>query len=58
MVGPMQGPDVKEIPPTGKSFDVDFFTRRSVQAVPAYATIASTEEAQSSLRRLSRARAR
>ncbi len=26
MKGPMQGPDGKEIPPTGKSFDVDFFT--------------------------------
>lgn len=26
MEGPMQGPDGKEIPPTGKSFDVDFCT--------------------------------
>ena len=26
MKGPMQGPDGKEIPPTGKSFDVDFCT--------------------------------
>ena len=26
MTGPMQGPDGKEIPPTGKSFDVDFCT--------------------------------
>lgn len=33
------GPDGKEIPPTGKSFDVDFFARRAVQAVPAYATV-------------------
>ena len=26
MTGPMQGPDGKEIPPTGKSFDVDLCT--------------------------------
>jgi ketosteroid isomerase-like protein len=26
MTGPMKGPDGKEIPPTGKSFDVDFYT--------------------------------
>ena len=26
MKGPMKGPDRKEIPPTGKSFDVDFCT--------------------------------
>ena len=26
MTGPMKGPDGKEIPPTGKSFDVDFGT--------------------------------
>ena len=26
MTGPMQGPDGKEIPPTGKSFDVEFCT--------------------------------
>ena len=26
MKGPMQGPDGKEIPPTGKSFEVDFCT--------------------------------
>jgi predicted ester cyclase len=26
MTGPMQGPDGTEIPPTGKSFDVDFCT--------------------------------
>ena len=26
MRGPMQGPDGKEIPPTGKSFEVDFCT--------------------------------
>ena len=26
MTGPMQGPDGKEIPPTGKSFEVDFCT--------------------------------
>jgi ketosteroid isomerase-like protein len=26
MTGPMQGPDGSEIPPTGKSFAVDFFT--------------------------------
>ena len=26
MTGPMKGPDGKEIPPTGKSFDVDFCT--------------------------------
>jgi predicted ester cyclase len=26
MTGPMQGPDGKEIPPTGKSFDVDAYT--------------------------------
>jgi SnoaL-like polyketide cyclase len=26
MIGPMQGPDGNEIPPTGKSFAVDFFT--------------------------------
>jgi ketosteroid isomerase-like protein len=26
MKGPMQGPDGKEIPPTGKSFDVEFCT--------------------------------
>jgi hypothetical protein len=26
MTGPMMGPDGKEIPPTGKSFDVDFYT--------------------------------
>ena len=26
MTGPMQGPDGTEIPPTGKSFDVDFYT--------------------------------
>ena len=26
MTGPMTGPDGKEIPPTGKSFDVDFYT--------------------------------
>lgn len=26
MKGPMQGPDGKEIPPTGKAFDVDFCT--------------------------------
>ena len=26
MTGPMQGPDGNEIPPTGKSFAVDFFT--------------------------------
>jgi hypothetical protein len=26
MTGPMQGPDGKQIPPTGKSFEVDFCT--------------------------------
>ena len=26
MTGPMKGPDGKEIPPTGKSFEVDFCT--------------------------------
>jgi predicted ester cyclase len=26
MTGPMQAPDGSEIPPTGKSFEVDFFT--------------------------------
>ena len=26
MTGPMKGPDGKDIPPTGKSFDVDFCT--------------------------------
>jgi predicted ester cyclase len=26
MTGPMKGPDGNEIPPTGKSFSVDFFT--------------------------------
>ena len=26
MKGPMKGPDGKEIPPTGKSFEVDFYT--------------------------------
>jgi SnoaL-like polyketide cyclase len=26
MTGPMQGPDGNEIPPTGKAFEVDFFT--------------------------------
>jgi ketosteroid isomerase-like protein len=26
MTGPMQGPDGKDIPPTGKSFDVEFCT--------------------------------
>jgi ketosteroid isomerase-like protein len=26
MTGPMQAPDGAEIPPTGKSFDVDFYT--------------------------------
>ena len=26
MTGPMEGPDGTEIPPTGKSFDVDFYT--------------------------------
>jgi ketosteroid isomerase-like protein len=26
MVGPMKGPDGKEIPPTGKSFELDFCT--------------------------------
>ena len=26
MTGPMKGPDGNEIPPTGKSFEVDFFT--------------------------------
>ena len=26
MTGPMQAPDGTEIPPTGKSFDVDFIT--------------------------------
>jgi len=26
MTGPMMGPDGKEIPPTGKSFEVDFYT--------------------------------
>jgi ketosteroid isomerase-like protein len=26
MTGPMQGPDGSEIPPTGKSFEVDFYT--------------------------------
>jgi predicted ester cyclase len=26
MTGPMQGPDGKELPPTGKSFDVEFCT--------------------------------
>jgi hypothetical protein len=26
MTGPMKGPDGKEIPPTGKSFDVNFCT--------------------------------
>ena len=26
MTGPMQGPDGKEIPPTGKSFEVEFCT--------------------------------
>lgn len=26
MTGPMQGPDGREIPPTGKAFDVDFCT--------------------------------
>jgi SnoaL-like polyketide cyclase len=26
MTGPMQGPDGKDIPPTGKSFEVDFCT--------------------------------
>ena len=26
MTGPMAGPDGSEIPPTGKSFDVDFYT--------------------------------
>jgi predicted ester cyclase len=26
MTGPMQGPDGREIPPTGKSFEVDFCT--------------------------------
>jgi hypothetical protein len=26
MTGPMQGPDGKEIPPTGEAFEVDFFT--------------------------------
>ena len=26
MLGPLKGPDGKEIPPTGKSFDVDFCT--------------------------------
>ena len=26
MKGPMKGPDGKEIPPTGKSFEIDFYT--------------------------------
>ncbi len=26
MAGPMKGPDGKKIPPTGKSFEVDFCT--------------------------------
>jgi hypothetical protein len=26
MTGPMQGPDGSEIPPTGRSFEVDFYT--------------------------------
>ena len=26
MTGPMKGPDGKDIPPTGKSFEVDFCT--------------------------------
>jgi hypothetical protein len=26
MTGPIKGPDGKEIPPTGKSFEVDFYT--------------------------------
>ena len=26
MKGPMKAPDGSEIPPTGKSFDVDFYT--------------------------------
>ena len=26
MTGPMRGPDGKDIPPTGKKFDVEFFT--------------------------------
>jgi hypothetical protein len=26
MTGPMKGPDGNEIPPTGKSFEVDFYT--------------------------------
>lgn len=26
MTGPMQAPDGSEIPPTGKSFEIDFYT--------------------------------
>jgi SnoaL-like polyketide cyclase len=26
MTGPMRGPDGKDIPPTGKKFDVEFYT--------------------------------
>lgn len=33
MEGPMQGPDGKEIPPTGKSFDVDFDSTGAMAAL-------------------------
>jgi hypothetical protein len=26
MTGPMKGPDGTEVPPTGKKFDIEFFT--------------------------------